>query len=463
MRPAPLPFVGFFLASAACWSSEPHADGSSSTGELSATTSPSTTEGSTTGTADSSGGGSSGGTPTSSGGPTETGSDSGAPLPDLGAMTDEGSTGSVGGCGDGIFPPDQPPFEVVTLLDIDVRPGHFALTDLDDDDDLDLAIGSIGDESGEPETWRNYVAFNLGGASFGPAIDLGGTATQLSSIAAPSLADGTVDIVAYYATPTEPSFAFIRVWRGLGGGIFELPSDYASPAVASWPLIALTDIDGDARQDVLYMPASTLSVHRSTAEETLADAEPLVDGSDHVQFRVDDLDSDGDVDVVLLVQPKQAWPELYVHFNEGDGTFGGAIAVPPLPDNDVLISVSSGDLDGDGVTDLVGGSWFGFGIWLGNGDGTFAEALQTPVDFSPSYIEVADLDQNACADVLISGGYDLYLGMSVGEGQVVSRMLVEEMGLGIPQAGDLDGDGTADIVIPVGYPTYRMGALLSGE
>ena len=133
----------------------------------------------------------------------------------------------------------------------------------------------------------------------------------------------------------------------------------------------------------------------------------------------------------------------------GNGTFQAPIgqAITEAPQSIVV-----GDLDGDGVLDLVVGDAVaaagGVNVLLGRGGGRLAEALRYPVAQFPTALAVADLDRDGALDVA-AASYD-GLAVLIGRGDGTLRLGpaysagTNPTGLAV---GDFDGDGALDAAV----------------
>ena len=180
-----------------------------------------------------------------------------------------------------------------------------------------------------------------------------------------------------------------------------------------------------------------------------------------------DLDGDGEPDVVVTGGDNRS---LLVYVNEGGGQLraGGSYRVGEGPSD-----VAGADLDGDGDVDLVVGNYGAkiedveahhVSVLFNQGDGTFGE----PVDYydvgeHPGWVWAGDLDGDGDADMVVvsEGSFDdwtkgkedqtpeyLYTFFNDGTGGFGERQLYQVGSIpGFPWGGDLNGDGAVDLVV----------------
>jgi hypothetical protein len=102
-----------------------------------------------------------------------------------------------------------------------------------------------------------------------------------------------------------------------------------------------------------------------------------------------------------------------------------------------------GDFNGDGVTDLAGGSR----VQLGNGDGTFK--APTDIGYPGAVLGVGDFNRDGKLDVVAAQGrpsYEVAVVLGNGDGTFGSSWHVST-GASYALSADLDGDGNRDVVL----------------
>lgn len=173
-----------------------------------------------------------------------------------------------------------------------------------------------------------------------------------------------------------------------------------------------------------------------------------------------DFDGDGAPDVI--VASRSAVGEFAIHLLAGnaDGTLAPprAVAFP-----DVVLSLASGDVNGDGALDLL----FLDGEWLsvlpGNGDGTFGQRITSPPVFSGRPPVIADVDGDGRLDAVF-GTQDGFVSISLGngDGSFGEPTLLATSDGGRADnvaAGDFNEDGLLDLLASnVGQPDAFSGA-----
>ena len=141
--------------------------------------------------------------------------------------------------------------------------------------------------------------------------------------------------------------------------------------------------------------------------------------------------------------------------------------VPTVVWNDYVAGVGAGDMNGDGLPDIVAslenGTGHEVGVALALEDGTFGPFLQrAPATGGLWNIETGDLDGDGNIDVL-APGFDgrLYLLLGDGQGNLGPATQVRDLGDERIAVADLDGDGDLDVVSAFGLAPGTIGVMIN--
>lgn len=194
-----------------------------------------------------------------------------------------------------------------------------------------------------------------------------------------------------------------------------------------------------------------------------------------------DLDNDGDLDIALTVNGDDAFDEIVVLLNNGNGTFGGATmyGVGGFPSG-----IAAADMDLDGDIDLIcaNRSSEDCSLMRNNGDGTFLAEVIIPAGTLPQDVAIADFNVDGRPDFVVTnadvtsqirvyfGGPDVTVW---GAPSIFSTQNFDGNNGEFPNnviAKDLNFDGAADVVtsnagsdtLTVLYNT-GVGSFFSGE
>ncbi|NIS61433.1 MAG: hypothetical protein GTO13_12260 [Proteobacteria bacterium] len=226
--------------------------------------------------------------------------------------------------------------------------------------------------------------------------------------------------------------------------------------------ITSSDLDGDGDVDLAVANSSTLDV--SVLLNELDEPSGAFVGALGSPFSVDgepsaitsgDLDGDGDSDLAVANASTLNVTVLLNELDEPSGVFSEASGSPVGVDG-IPSSITSGDLDGDGDLDLAvaNASTLDVTVLLNNGAGTFSGVSGSPfsVDGEPSSITSGDLDGDGDLDLAVANASTLDVTVLLNNGSASfsgasgSPFNVD----GIPSSitlGDLDGDGDLDLAV----------------
>jgi hypothetical protein len=220
-------------------------------------------------------------------------------------------------------------------------PNQVAIADLDRDGKLDLV--TVNRDSGTVS-----VLLATGDGRFAPMVEYP-AGTKPDALAVGDLdGDGLLDVVVADSAP--PMGASVSVLRGDGRGNLAAKVDFNSGYYPPWAL-ALADLNGDGKLDV------------AAAEQGAA------------------------VDVFL---------------NVGNGNLGPRVIYPTQASaGGSAVGVAIADMNGDNKPDLAAASWSSdVSLYLGRGDGTFADPVDYQTGSLPVAVAVADLDGNGAPDAV---------------------------------------------------------------
>ncbi|HZL98675.1 MAG TPA: VCBS repeat-containing protein [Planctomycetota bacterium] len=339
-----------------------------------------------------------------------------------------------------------------TALDVD-------LADVDGDGRDDLLAASAA-----AVTWRP----GLGGGMFGaPAAipDSGG----LQVLEPCDLdGDGHVDLVG----ATGGATGVLHVALGDGAGGFDAPVSYGfrSNSFFGELLLIAADADGDgdtdltlsATPDFIDPNGGYLAVYVNDGTGALAPevvSGPLLQGS---RARAADFDGNGIAD--LLVTGWTGVGSSSTHRVLLGQPGGGFTEVAPLFGEYLWADVA--DLDADGIQDVVvstqtgapGFETSGHATWMGAGDGTFSHLADSAFGGLPHVLDHGDVDGDGILDLVVVHWADAWILAGAGDGTTAPTAAVSLTGFtGVVAArlelAELDGDGKLDVAMAVDLGT----------
>jgi Calx-beta domain-containing protein/VCBS repeat protein len=360
----------------------------------------------------------------------------------------------------------------------------------------------------------------------------------IAAISADFNGDGTPDVAVanYYG-------GNVSVRLGNGDGTFQ---DATSPATGNNPFgLAVGDLNGDTHLDLVTANANDVSVLMGNGDGTFQSAASIGVGSNPTSVAVGDFNDDGSLDLAVtsnhFVVDYWGYYGYYGHWEgdasvlmgNGGGSFGSPVTTPlgygyyqggaaadfdddgrddfattdgyssvqvllANPDGSLqgptayatgwgAHSVSIGDMNSDGIDDLVTSNSGSVSVLMGNGaagdgDGTFQAAQSSAVEYYSSSVATGDFNADGKLDLAVSSnhfvvdywGYYGYYGHYEPQAQVLlgydnghftdaqnSPLGVTGWAYGIA-SGDFDGNGFSDLAA-TNSGTNSLSVLINDE
>jgi len=258
--------------------------------------------------------------------------------------------------------------------------GFPVVADFDGDGQLDIVDVYSNNSNNFPQNGISRLSWLKGnGIGYFQGSNLSyslGVKGAMSAVAGDFNSDGKTDVVVAYTDTSSGTTSGLLMARGNGDGTFTAPS---SPLATSNTTVSgrvlQADLNGDGKPDLIWGTTVYLNQGGGTFSTIALPLQTTV-------LAIGDLDGDGVADVVLQ--------DGTVHSGVGDGTFRTtALYTISTPSGSTNVSASIGDLNGDGHADVVMqylADMAGLSVAFGDGSGGFvadsnvyAFAGKTPV------------------------------------------------------------------------------------
>lgn len=258
--------------------------------------------------------------------------------------------------------------------------------------------------------------------------------------------DGFEDVFVVYLFSAEVWFYAGNGQRGwLGSSVIDAGRSASGSAIA--------DFTGDGILDVfLRQPETNRALFLVGTASGPSIGEPLTIASDSQQLLPHDVDSDGDLDLLVARADARC---LDAHLNEGGGAFTAAVGAC-VPNADSVLWRFAGrgvDVNGDGRSEILGipfsrGRLVAFDVDLETN--TLVEAARWPIATTGIYPAVADVSGDDALEVVAMpvDGVSLFevFRAQAGSTDPVCQQVRSPSGLAAVSVGDLDRDGLMDFL-----------------
>jgi uncharacterized protein (TIGR03437 family) len=368
--------------------------------------------------------------------------------PDIITADNAGNTVSVLlGNGNGTFAPAK-------SIAAGMAPQGVILADFNGDGKLDIAVGHDGGGIG--------VLIGNGSGGFAAPVNSTTGVGPWYLAAYDFDGDGKLDLAINHGFDAE-----VAILRGKGDGTFTPIGIYAVDAEPT--SLVVTDFNNDGIPDLVVASGTPVLLGPDAGNKnmtfligngdgTFRGASIYAAGNGTNSVAIADFNKDGKPD---LIAANMFSPFVSYFRGNGNGTFASGINISLTAGGSALTAnyVVAGDFNGDTKPDLAVGTSSGIAVALGNGDGTFQNAMTATLPGRVQQVVTGDFNGDGKLDLAVASAPGFAAGSPPGElsvllgnGNGTFRNTTPLMGINAVSvaAGDLNADGKIDLVVADG-------------
>jgi dienelactone hydrolase len=224
------------------------------------------------------------------------------------------------------------------------------------------------------------------------------TGSHLASVAVGDLnADGKLDLAL-----ADSNSSNVSILLGNGDGTFQTPVSYqAGPGGTT--SVALGDFNADGKLDLAVTDGdgNAVSILLGNGDGTFRSAVNYATGTDPQSVAAGDFNADGKLDLAVANSSTTS-PDISILLGNGDGTFRNAVSYAGPGGS---TSVAIGDFNADNIPDLAVAAFpvSQVGIFLGNGDGSFRPSVNYGTGSYPLSMTIGDFNRDGKLDMIVAG------------------------------------------------------------